>query len=284
MSNFDLLYYLSQQKKLIDNSLRKYISFNSAYTKQISAAVKYALFPGGKRLRPILTLATADLCGLKAKEALPCACAIEFIHTYSLIHDDLPCMDNATYRRGRLSLHKKFGETLAILTGDLLLTKAFEIMVKNGITKKILPQNLLKAIRLIAHAAGVEGMLGGQVVDTCYPVKLITTNTIDYIHKYKTAALIKASVLTGAVLAGAHQKKISALAVYGEKIGLAFQIVDDIFDRDSTKTSYIRFYSIAECYEKAKQLVQKAKSKLYIFGRKAYILEQLANYVITRTE
>jgi geranylgeranyl diphosphate synthase type II len=213
-----------------------YISDTDEYPPVIYDAMRYSLFAGGKRVRPILTLLSAKICGLKYIDVMPAACAMEMIHTYSLIHDDLPAMDDDDLRRGKPTSHKKFGEAVAILAGDALLTKAFETALLCGKNKKIKPASVIAAVSEMADGAGVKGMIGGQVVDITSEGKKISNKTLSYLHRCKTGALIRASVVMGALLSGADSKQVSLFRSFGEKIGLAFQIVDDVLDVTSSGT------------------------------------------------
>ncbi|PIU82693.1 MAG: polyprenyl synthetase [Elusimicrobia bacterium CG06_land_8_20_14_3_00_38_11] len=279
--------YLKSKKSVVDNALEKYFFKNADEPTIINTAMKYSVFAGGKRFRPILCLEACKICGSRAKNVLPTACAIEMIHTYSLIHDDLPAMDNDDERRGKLTSHKKFGEAIAILAGDGLLTKAFEIIHP-------------KVVKEIAVAAGTKGMVGGQVAD----IEMedgrwkmeVGIKKINYIHLHKTAKMIEVSLRAGAVLSDASSVKIKALSNYGRKIGLAFQIADDILDiignkkklgktgsdLKNKKLTYPSIYGIAKSKQKAAALIKSAKNDLKIFGKKAVVLEKIADYIIQR--
>ncbi|MBI5573455.1 MAG: polyprenyl synthetase family protein [Elusimicrobia bacterium] len=282
----DLQLYLKNKKSVVDNALKKYFLKNTDESAIINTAMKYSVFAGGKRLRPILCLASGEICGGDIKNIMPTACAIEMIHTYSLIHDDLPAMDNDDYRRGKLTSHKKFGEAIAILAGDGLLTKAFEIIHP-------------KVVKEIAVAAGTKGMVGGQVADIKSEVgsgKSEVKKKVDYIHIHKTAKMIEVSLKAGAIISIATKEKIEALANYGRKIGLAFQIADDILDIignkkkmgktgsdiKNKKLTYPFIYGIKESYQKATALIKSAKNDLKIFGKKADVLNELADYIVKR--
>ncbi|MBU0952012.1 MAG: polyprenyl synthetase family protein [Elusimicrobia bacterium] len=280
---------LNSWKNLIDKSLKYYLTPKSKdFNQQIYDAMIYSVFPGGKRIRPILTLASAKACGLPEKDVLPAACAIEIVHSYSLIHDDLPSMDNAPLRRGKPTVHKKFNEGLAVLAGDALLTKAFELCSDNAKNTKVKPAQAIKAISALARAAGDVGMIGGQVADTFGAHKNLDRKKrerlLDYIHTHKTGDLIEVSVLLGGILAGVNEKKLKALKSYGRKIGLAFQVVDDIFDseEDADKLTYPNFYGLDNSRKLACQLISDAKKELKLFGPKANILSSLADFVIQR--
>ncbi len=218
-------------KKLIDEKLSEYLK--TKYPEQIYEAMEYSISAGGKRLRPILLLAVCNAVGGDISKALPFACSIEMIHTYSLIHDDLPAMDNDDYRRGKLTNHKKFGEAIAILAGDGLLNLAYEIMAKQCVLNHDI--SMVNAMEEIAYSAGVSGMIGGQVVDIISENKNIDLNTLIFIHEHKTAALIKSAVVSGAIIGKASENKINILKEAGMKLGIAFQIKDDILDVTSTQ-------------------------------------------------
>jgi len=244
----------------------------------------------------VLTITTADLIADRGEEALPAACAIELIHSYSLIHDDLPSMDDDEIRRGKPTNHLVFGNGIAILAGDALLTYAFEIMSGLEGFKK---DYILQASNELAVAAGNQGMVGGQVADILAEGKAITKEELDYIHRHKTGALLKASVKIGAILAGANQAEIKALTEYAEEIGLAFQIVDDILDIEgdseklgktagsdlaSDKATFPALYGLEEAKKLAKQKQEKAKEALEIFSNdKADLLAELADYIVERS-
>lgn len=290
-----LIDYLQDKKLLVDNFLKQYFFRKKNFPVPLKEAMEYSVLAGGKRLRPIICLASAEACRDKLRKSeiksiLPVACALEMIHTYSLIHDDLPAMDNDDYRRGKLTCHKKFGEALAILAGDALLTEAFTILGEFASQEIIV---------LLSKAAGGAGMIAGQVADIFSSKKLIASAKdhleLNYIHRHKTADLIKASCLCGAMLAEASIKQKKALAEYGENIGLAFQIMDDVLDiigdkkklgkkgsdRQNQKLTYSRVYGIAASLKKAKNLVNKAKQNLAIFKAKG-ILKDLADYIVQR--
>ncbi|MGI6587801.1 MAG: polyprenyl synthetase family protein [Peptococcia bacterium] len=226
----DLKAYLQERSTLVDQALQEIIPAEELYPPKIHQAMHYSVFAGGKRLRPILCLAAAEALGKEYQPLLPVACAIEMIHTYSLIHDDLPVMDDDDYRRGKLTNHKVYGEGMAVLAGDALLTYAFEILACYG--KKHQKQEIAwQVLREIAVAAGTEGMIGGQVVDLESAGKnLADKELLTYIHTHKTGALFRVSLRSGALLAGANTEELACLTLYAEKFGLAFQITDDLLD------------------------------------------------------
>ncbi|MCJ7646496.1 polyprenyl synthetase family protein [bacterium] len=244
--------------------------------------MRYAIFGKGKRLRPILVIAAAEACGGKASDVLPAACALEMIHTYSLIHDDLPAIDDDEYRRGRLSCHKKFGEAMAILAGDALLTRAVEVLSATEFPKYEVLQ--AKIIAEIARAIGTEGMLGGQVED----IQSLSSGTqaerekkLAYIHSHKTGALITVALRVGAMLAGASNGELKALDKYGRSFGLAFQITDDILDKkEERELTYPRIYGLEASRERVKRLVKSAKAELKIFKKRGEVLKELIRYFV----
>lgn len=257
--------------------------------------MNYSLLSGGKRLRPILLLATYELFKEDINEALPFACSMEMIHTYSLVHDDLPAMDDDDYRRGRLSNHKKFGEATAILVGDALLNKAFEISIGAAINLK--SENALKALKLIADSSGTEGIIGGQVTDMDGLAKIKSIEDLKYMYSLKTGAIIKSSVTAGATLAGVCDDYLKLLETYAENLGLAFQIEDDILDvtgsqeklgkaigsdAANNKITYLTFRSIDEAKDDVEKLTQKAIASLSIFGERAKYLIELAKHLTNR--
>ncbi len=291
----DLKKYLEEKRKIVDEALKEYfLDSKESLLKKLKDSMKYSLFAGGKRLRPILCIAGAEAVGGNYRDVLPIACALEFIHTYSLIHDDLPSMDNDDLRRGKPTNHKVFGEAIALLAGDGLLTDAFYIMTKYI---KADPERLIKAINLISEAAGSNGMVGGQAVDIESEGKDVDVFTLEFIHKHKTAALIRASVTSGAIIAGAIENQISSLYEYGMNVGLAFQIADDILnvigdpkllgksvgsDRAKNKVTYPSVLGLEESRRLEEELVEKAISCLEGFDSKADPLREIAKYIIER--
>jgi geranylgeranyl diphosphate synthase type II len=268
----NISWYLKKRKTVIDKELSSLLVTPKGYLKTIYTAMNYAL-KGGKRIRPILCLACAEAAGGKAKDALKAACAIEIIHSYSLVHDDLPCMDNDDYRRGRLSCHKKFGIANAVLTGDALLTYAFNILCYA--TKS--PSVNMRLIEVLSHAAGTRGMIGGQAEDIIAGKKNPAMQ--EYINIRKTGALIAASCKIGAISIKAEKKDIESLFKFGEHIGLVFQIVDDIIDNQGLA----KIMSKKHALEYAKSLTLKAKALIAGFGKKAAPLCEIADFVLNRT-
>ena len=228
---FDLTTYLAERRQLVEAAIDQAVPLQ--YPETLYESMRYSLLAGGKRLRPILCLATCELVGGSLDLAMPTACALEMIHTMSLIHDDLPSMDNDNYRRGKLTNHKVYGEDVAILAGDALLTYAFELVAEK--TQGADPQRILKVIAAMGRAVGGEGLVGGQIVDLSSEGNPdVTLETLTFIHNHKTAALLEVSVTSGALLAGAADEDVEKLRSYAQRIGLAFQIVDDILDITST--------------------------------------------------
>ena len=293
--------YLKEKKGIIDEALDRYLPGEENYPPVIFKAIRYSLFAGGKRIRPILCLASAEAVGGGSEESLqsilPVACALEFIHTYSLIHDDLPAMDNDDYRRGKPTNHKVFGEDIAILAGDALLTAAFHLMSRWDLMGDVLPENLLAVIHDITEAAGYSGMVGGQVVDLQSEGKEGDLETLRYIHSRKTGAMITASVRAGALLAGAGKNELHALSEYGRHIGLAFQIADDILnvegdrellgkgtgsDASRGKITFPALMGIPASRKEARRLVEQALTAIADFDHRACPLREIARYVISR--
>jgi geranylgeranyl diphosphate synthase type II len=228
LKNFKKL--LLERAELINSALDSYLTSHNAYPESIHKAVRYSLMAGGKRLRPAMVLESAAIFGLSSENVLPTACGIEMIHTYSLIHDDLPLMDNDDYRRGKPTCHKVFGEAIALLAGDALLTEGFALIAKNADIESISFTAVVDVIKKISESAGIRGMIGGQTVDIESTGRTIDKETLFYIDLHKTACLFKASLWSGARLAEASQDELALLDKFGEKIGLIFQITDDLLD------------------------------------------------------
>jgi geranylgeranyl diphosphate synthase, type II len=292
-TTFDLAAYLADRQPQVETALDAAI--RPAYPDTIYAAMRYSLLAGGKRLRPILCLASCEAIGGNSDLALPVACAVEMIHTMSLIHDDLPAMDNDDYRRGKLTNHKVYGEDIAILAGDGLLAYAFEYIAVH--TQGVSADRVLKAIAHLARAVGADGLVGGQVVDLESEGKDITVETLTYIHNHKTGALFESSVVCGAIMAGATEPEIEKLTRFAHNIGLAFQIIDDILDITATqaelgktagkdleaqKATYPKLWGLEESKRQADKLVAEAKTILAEFGDRARPLQALADYITDR--
>ena len=295
--SINIEHYLIEKKALVDKALREFMPTPSGLASDVIRAMEYSLFARGKRIRPILCIAGAEVVGGSADDVVPVACAVELIHTYSLIHDDLPVMDNDDFRRGQPTNHKVFGEAVALLAGDGLLTLAFNLMASPGAEKKIKKEALLRVIGLIASAAGYKGMVGGQTVDITYEGKEPNPAVVEYIHRHKTAALIAASVTAGTILAGGNEDEEKSINRYGQQIGLAFQITDDILnvegdrrlmgkgtgsDKEREKMTYPSVFGAAESKKIQKQLIENAIDSLKQFDIRAEPLRDLARYIITR--
>ncbi|HOP39760.1 MAG TPA: polyprenyl synthetase family protein [Geobacteraceae bacterium] len=294
----DLKAYLKKMQKEVDEALETYLPQKDELPSSIHTSMRYSVFAGGKRVRPILLLAACDAVGGDMRKATPAACAMEMIHTYSLIHDDLPAMDNDDFRRGNPTNHKVFGEATAILAGDALLTEAFILLCNPLWNGEIDPAVLRKVVHEIAVCSGSRGMIGGQVVDMESEGKTdIDLATVLYIHTHKTGALIKASVRCGAMIGGAGGEALDAITRYAEAIGLAFQIADDILDIEGTteqigkdagsdqargKATYPAVMGLAESKRRAEELVDVAIEALSCFDGKADPLREIASYIVKR--
>lgn len=280
----------------VDEALDRFIPSEDTFPAEIHRAVRYSIFAGGKRLRPLLTVAAARIFGVPSQHAMPAACALEMIHTYSLIHDDLPALDNDDYRRGRLSNHKVFGEAMAILAGDSLLTLAFETLAAEA-PAYFPAAAVVRLTEELARAAGMSGMIGGQVVDILSEGKPVSPDTLDYIHRHKTAALFRCSIRSGAIMGGASLDELRSLTEFAEKIGLAFQIIDDILDItgddavlgkktgsdvNKQKATYPARYGLAAAQEKAGTLLTEALDAIQPLGDSASDLKQLALLLVKR--
>jgi len=279
--------YLESKKKVIEKALGNYLPGPSQKPQVLSRALRYAVLGGGKRLRPILVIAASEQVNGNTPQAIPAACAIELLHAFSLIHDDLPCIDNDNLRRGRPTLHKIYGEGIAVLAGDALMALAFQLLARTG---------NLQVLSEVAQAIGRQGMIGGQIADLEAEGKKINLSQLEFIHKNKTAALIKASIRAGAILGGADSKKLKILSNYGEKIGLAFQIIDDILnvegkeekigkkvgsDNLKKKATYPKIVGLVNSKIMAQKLTQEAQASLKNLPN-GKILQELAEYLLSR--
>ena len=297
MKTSDLSTYLKKQQDLINTALDKWLPKPHGPSGPVSEAMRYSLMSGGKRIRPILLMAGAQAVGGDRKALLPTACALECIHTYSLIHDDLPAMDNDDLRRGRPTCHKVYGEAVAILAGDGLLTYAFELICKPELTQNISPRLLGKAIFLLAKAAGVFGMVGGQTADILMEGRPVDAETLSFIHSHKTGALIQTSVEIGGLLSKGNDEELYHLKRYGESLGLAFQIKDDLLDvvgdqeilgkpvgsdDRNLKATYPAVFGLEETERRAQELLKQALSELEIFDDSAEPLRAIARYIVER--
>ena len=292
----DIDSYFAERRALVEEFLDECVPPEDAAPETISRAVRYSLFAGGKRLRPILVLASAEAVGGLVEDALPAAAAFEMIHTYSLIHDDLPAMDDDSLRRGKPTSHVVFGDAIAILAGDALQTHAFRILADGE--SPITAERRLSAIALLADAAGASGMVGGQVADLEAEGQPVSSDGLEFIHRHKTGALIHAASEVGAVVGGGSDDQIAHLARYGENIGLAFQIIDDILDvtgsaeilgksagkdEKAGKATYPHIHGIKNAQERASELVAGALDELAPLGERAQPLSRLAQRILDRT-
>jgi len=295
--SLDLTGYLKQNRERVDQTLEEWLPTEKRFPGTLYRAMRYSLFAGGKRVRPILALAACDALGGDRGNVLPAACALELIHTYSLIHDDLPAMDNDDLRRGLATNHKVFGEAMAILAGDALLTHAFQVLAEIE-CPSLSEQDRLRIVGEVASAAGAAGMVGGQVVDILSEGdREVDQPTLEFIHTHKTGAMIRVSLRVGAIAGGADERALQALTHYGERVGLAFQIADDILDLEGDeavigkqvgsdlkkeKTTYPALYGISESRRRARQLVDSALDDLVGFDSRAEPLRMLAGYIVER--
>ncbi len=295
MASFSIRNYLEEQKKLIDDTLDRLLPPEDTFPPALHRAMRYCLFAGGKRLRPILAIAAAEAVGGDPKSIIAQASALELIHTYTLIHDDLPAMDDDDYRRGVQSTHRVFGDAVAILAGDALQTEAFRILANGG--SRHSPDKLLRIIASVAQACGSCGLVGGQVVDIQSEGKQIEPELLEYIHLHKTGRLIQASVMLGAVLGGAAEVQCRSLDEYGKAVGLVFQITDDLLDVVGTsemlgksagsdekrgKATYPALFGIEETKKLQQDLFGQALDHLKSFGSPAEPLRALARLIIDR--
>ena len=293
----DLAAYLERRQRMIDEALEAALPERGGLAGDLSRAMRYSLLAGGKRLRPVLCLAGAEAVGGRAEEALPAALALEMLHTYSLIHDDLPCMDDDDFRRGRPTSHKVFGEAMAVLAGDGLLAEGVALLVKAGAEGRLPADRVLAALDEITRALSSEGMVAGQVVDLKMEGREVDEATVRFIHTHKTGALIAASVTSGALLAGGRPEQVEALGGYGRSVGLAFQIVDDILDIEGDpevmgkgrgadqalgKATYPGVIGLERSWETARNLVAEGRAALSGFGPEADPLRDIAAYFLTR--
>ncbi|GHT05868.1 farnesyl-diphosphate synthase [Endomicrobiia bacterium] len=296
MKNIDFKKYILQKVEYINLVLKKFLPKDNSV---VSQGMRYSVLAGGKRLRPVLVILAAELFGVKAENVIPAACAIEYLHTYSLIHDDLPAMDNDDLRRGISANHKKFGEAAAILCGDALLTESFSLITKSKSSEK----NINEAVRILAYYGGYKGMIAGQAEDILETGKwskknkILLGEKIKFIQIQKTAALMIASLKIGAVLAGADKEGLKALEVYGKNAGIAFQIVDDILDvyadkklmgkegsdAENGKLTVLSLCGKREAEKKAYEHIKKAKKAVSVFGNKSEIFVYLVDYIADRT-
>jgi geranylgeranyl diphosphate synthase, type II len=305
----DIKPYLTEKRELVDSYLKVYFD-RPSLPSILHDALKYSLFAGGKRIRPILAMASYEACGGRAADIIPQAAALELIHTYSLIHDDLPAMDDDDLRRGKPTNHKVFGEAMAILAGDALLTEAFSMLtsmdrllhfsretLSGQPGKKITQSSLMKTVREVAFSSGMHGMVGGQAEDILSEDSVPDLQTLEFIHRHKTAALIAAAVKMGPILACSGKKILKAMTVYGENVGLAFQIIDDILDiegsteelgkpagsdRRKKKMTYPALFGVEGARQKAGTLITGAIEAISMFPSGADPLREIARYLYER--
>jgi len=293
----DIQEYLGTRKEAVNRFLEAYMEREVVSSATLREAMKYTLFSGGKRFRPTLVIASAELFGKTMETVMPTACAIELIHTYSLIHDDLPSMDDDDYRRGKLTSHKVFGEGMAILAGDALLTSAFGLIAENGRVPGVAQDQVLQVVSDIARSCGASGMAGGQAMDIESTGDELGPDQIETLDRLKTGALIAASARAGATLARASEADKDSVTRYGECVGIAFQISDDVLDaigdeqkmgkrlrkdRCMEKNSLVALLGVEGARDRAKQYAQEAKDAIDRFGKKASVLRKLADLVVDR--
>lgn len=293
--DFDAVVEHSSQ--IVNEALEKFLPSGDLLQKNVFDAMHYSIMAGGKRIRPLLVLSFCSACGGDENAALPFACAIEMIHTYSLIHDDLPCMDNDVLRRGKPSCHVKFGEATALLAGDALLSQAFDTALGADYGGRVKPENVVRAGKELAWASGAMGMVGGQVIDLEYENRKASLSVLEQMHKSKTGAMIEAAAKIGCILADADGERVQASHYYARRIGLAFQIVDDILDftgsaselgkeaggdKDKGKSTYVTLLGLPNARVLAEKLTAEAENGLQVFGEKGEFFSQLARRLLER--
>jgi geranylgeranyl diphosphate synthase type II len=291
--SLDLGAYMKERADAVDAALERFLPAETLHPETLHKAMRYSVFAGGKRLRPVLVIAGAEAVGGTARQVMPTACAMELIHTYSLVHDDLPAMDNDDFRRGAPTNHKVFGEAMAILAGDALLTLAFRLVADNASESNALRDVVLD----IADAAGHQGMVAGQVADLEAEGRRVGADVVDYIHAHKTGALIRTSLRIGAMLCGADATQVRALSVAGADLGLAFQIVDDILDvvasseelgktagkdQIQQKATYPAIHGIEASRARAAFLIRDAEEALRVLGARAEPIRALGRFILER--
>ena len=293
----DIHRYLDQQRQRVDRFLEQSLPGTLDDPEKLYESMRYSLLAGGKRIRPILTIAAAQALGCDKDAMLPFAASLEFVHTYSLIHDDLPAMDDDDYRRGRLTNHKVFGDGMAILAGDALLTMAFELCSQDDEANSLTADQRLKIIRELAFGSGHQGMVGGQVMDIQAENQEVELAHLQKIHSHKTGQLIRAAVRIGGIIGGASSAQLESLTGYAEDIGLAFQIADDVLNKVGTreelgkdagtdekrgKKTYPSFFGIDGSRQLGEECVERAIKRLESFDQQADPLRQIATYIIER--
>lgn len=297
MQNFDLKSFLAGRKKIVDKALEEYFPPFVGLEKKVVEAARYSLFAGGKRVRPILCIQAAAAVGGSYDMVLPVACAMEMIHTYSLIHDDLPAMDNDDFRRGVPTNHKVFGEAIAILAGDALLTEAFRLIADMQNDGRVPAEKILQAISIVARASGYRGMIGGQVIDMECENLEVDIATVEYMHIHKTGAILSACLELGALLGGGSPADVTSLTKYGQHFGLAFQITDDLLDVEGNanlmgktpgsdiardKKTYPALLGISKSRESAQMHVDEALKAVSSYDESAEPLRAIARYLLVR--
>jgi len=297
VAKFDLEHYLRSRREAVDRALDSYLGRYSEHSHTIWRAMRYGLFPGGKRVRPILVLAAGEAFGGKRRALMPFACAVEMIHGYSLIHDDLPALDNDDLRRGEPTNHKVFGEGIALLAGDGLLTEAFRVISGPEVAKQLAPDLILRLIHELSCAIGISGLVGGQAFDIEADRREVDIGVVEYIHVRKTGALIRASIRLGAQVAGAGEADLRRMSRFGETLGLAFQIADDILDilgetapgeggesghNEWNKATYPSVVGVGQAQTRLKQLLDQCLAGLAPFGRAADPLRELTVQIAQR--
>lgn len=296
MTTFVLSEYLAARRSVIDRALDRYIGAQPGHNHTVRRAMRYGLFPGGKRIRPILTLAAGELFGGRQEDLLPFACAVEMIHAYSLIHDDLPALDDDDLRRGAPTAHKVFGEGMALLAGDGLLTEAFCLLSAAEVRKALPPDLLSELIHEIGCAVGVAGLVGGQAADLEAEEHKVDLAAVEYVHVRKTGALIHAAVRVGARVGGAKDAELRQISRYGEYLGLAYQIADDVLDhqgeapgaraesgrKERKKATYPSVVGVAQAKERLAELLNQTEEQLSSFGLGAEPLRAIAAQVVGR--
>ncbi|MEX0805280.1 MAG: farnesyl diphosphate synthase [Candidatus Binatia bacterium] len=297
MTHSEFAEYLQVQRSAIDRALERSLRVYHGQTLTVFKAMRYGLFPGGKRIRPTLTLAAGEMFGGKQKDLLPFACAVEMIHAYSIIHDDLPAMDDDDLRRGKPTAHKVFGEGMALLAGDGLLTEAFHLISGPQVLRTLPAELVLRLIHELSHAAGIAGLVGGQAVDLEAENQEVDVATVEYIHVRKTGALILAAIRIGAQVAGAKPGDLRRISKFGEYLGLAFQIADDILDalgvtvtgeraesdhNELKKATYPSVVGIVQATERLQELSRQCDRELAPYGNMAERLQAIAEHVVAR--
>lgn len=295
MSDFDLNLYTAERVQIIHDGLDRFTPSADTPPVPLHTAMRYSLMAGGKRIRPLLCMAAAEAVGGDAVQVLPMACALEMLHTFSLIHDDLPAMDNDDFRRGIPTSHKQFGEAMAILAGDALHTLAFATIARHQRTEN--PEQIIRAMAIFADASGSTGMCGGQVDDMYYEGKPVTPEILRHIHAQKTGALLNASLLTGAILCNATAEQEECLQKYGSHVGVAFQIVDDILDvtgddakigkptgsdEKNDKATYPKLFGLEVSARMAREATDSALDALSVFDHHAEPLRAFARFIVER--